>query len=66
MIGVIDYGAGNLGSVMNALARLARLESPLRVFDKLEAARNSVRSLYAVIAEQAPLEPARFTPVPLQ
>jgi hypothetical protein len=45
-------------------ARMARLDSPLKVFDKLEAARSAGRSLSTVIANQS-MEPVKFTPIPL-
>jgi hypothetical protein len=56
----ISGGAGR-GSPQLDGARMARLDSPLNVFDKLEAARSTGRSLFAVTAAQ----PAKFTPVPL-
>jgi hypothetical protein len=61
----IAISGGVRGSPQLDGARMARLDSPLNVFDKLEAARSTGRSLSAVIAERS-VEPAKFTQVPLQ
>jgi hypothetical protein len=55
---------GNGGSPHLDGARMAKLNTPLRLFEKLEAARSTGRSLNSVAAE--PMEPIKYTPVPLR
>jgi hypothetical protein len=52
------------GSPHLGWGRMAKLETPVHLLDRLQAARTSARSLASVAAE--PVPPARFTPVPLK
>jgi hypothetical protein len=55
---------GNGGSPHLDGARMAKLNTPLRLFEKLEAVRSAGRSLISITAE--PMEPIKYTPVPLR
>jgi hypothetical protein len=59
----ISASATGRGSPHLDGARMAKLETPVHLLDRLQAARTSARSLASVAAE--PVPPARFTPVPL-
>ncbi|MDR1352144.1 MAG: hypothetical protein LBK05_02585 [Treponema sp.] len=54
----------NTGSPHLSFAPMARLDTPLRLFDKIESASHTINSQFS--QQFQPVEPLKYTPVPLQ